>query len=621
MALTDKELQELAELEELELLEQKFSVPSAATPKIPEISPLTSAAIGAGQGVTFDFGDELLAALRAPFSEKTYRELQQEGETLATQAAEQNPISYYTGNIGAGVAFNPLAKTVGASVKGVGALAAKGSDVLADISKAAPALGRIGQMGAEGAIYGGLLGAGQASADQDLVNEITTGMTSGAVVGTALGGAVQGAKALLPSAKRFKDVNVIKTVEDIIDLKQKDLDPTAPGALEKVDNKILQEIGEFIRGSGKEGVDAASLPDLRFKLGQTLGNLRQQAIQTLPETSVKLDPLDIEKAIMFRSPAESAISWSEDLPKLQKFLKTWGLVSPEGTPIPFELSAQKAGSFLNDVNEILAGKKPGYIFSGPSAKGILEKIQEDLNTQVENVIMSSGKYPEYNQAKKAFRAVAVTQDALNLPKGYFNDESGFFKDKIRLAGKIKQLSKENSMTGETFQDQIKALRDIVEDPGFKLLPQEVQKKTQDILSKINAFDDLSRSRELAAMAQGEAGFQESGKFGLFNSAKALLLKTVGSVLEAPKAGKEALEEVITKPGVEASKKGLVNIKNATDIDFYFDKLSGLAKQKGQTQLAQTLDFIAQQDMKKRRAMLFVLMQQPSVRKMMEEENK
>lgn len=619
MALTDKDLQELAELEELELLEQKLAVPAESS--VPQISPLASAAIGAGQGVTFDFGDELLAALRAPFSEKTYRELQQEGETLATQAAEQNPISYYTGNIGAGVAFNPLAKTVGAAAKGVGTLATKGSETVAKIAKAAPAVGRIVQMGTEGAIYGGLLGAGQASADDDLLKEIGSGAISGAVVGTALGGAIQGAKALLPSAKRFKDVNVIKTVEDIIDLKQKDLDPTAPGALEKVDNRILQEVGEFIRGSGKEGVDANSLPDLRFKLGQTLGNLRKEAIQTIPETSIKLDPLNIEAAIKYRAPTESAITWSEDLPKLQKFLKTWGVVSPKGTPLPFELSADKAGTFLSDINEVLAGKKSGYIFSGPSAKGILNKIQEDLNTQVENAIINSSKYPEYDQAKKAFRAVAVTQDALNLPKAYFNDEASFFKDKIRIAGKIKQLAKENSMSGETFQDQVKALREIVEDPGFKRLPEEVQKKTQDILSKINAFDDLSRSRELAAMAQGEAGFQESGKFGLFNSAKALLLKTVGSALEAPKAGKEALEEVITKPGVEASKKGLVNIKNAIDIDFYFDKLSGLAKQKGQTQLAQTLDFIAQQDMKKRRAMLFVLMQQPSVRKMMEEENK
>lgn len=626
MALTEAQLQELAELEELEALEQMRSKTPTRFPSAPapsqDMSSLTSAAIGAGQGVTFDFGDEILAALQAPFSDKTYRELQKENEAVATQAAEQNPLSYYAGNIGAGVAFNPAGKVVGAAVKGIGSTAARTAPALAKVAEEAPAVGRIAQMGTEGAIYGGLLGAGQATSEQSLVDSIVDGAQSGAVVGTALGGAIQGAKALLPSAQRFKDVNIIKTVEDIIDLKKKGFDPTAPGALAKVDDEILKDVGEFIRGSGAKGVSASSLPDLRMDLGRNLGEIRQQALRELGDSiPIKLDPIEVEAMLSYRAPTESPITLGEDLPKLTKFLRTWGIIGNQGTvPGELVLPPEKAGAFLSDVNEILSQKKSGYMFSGPSSKQILEDLQEAVNSQVETAISASGRYPQYDKAKKAFRAVAVTQDALGLPKGYFNNDKQYFLDQERIANKIKLLSRETSMTGEAFNTKVKHLRDIVEDKGFELLPQEAQVKVKDLLEKINKFEDLSRSRELATVAQGEAGFQESGKFGLFNSAKALLLKSVGSIIDTPQAARQAAEETISRPGAEGLKKGLVAIKNVGDIDFYFNKLTKIAQEKGQPELARTLENIGKQDMKKRRALLYVLMQQPSIRKIMEEEN-
>jgi hypothetical protein len=54
---------------------------------------------GLSQGATLGFGDEIQAALRAPFSDQTYSQLRDEQRTQNEAARTKNPGSYLTGNV------------------------------------------------------------------------------------------------------------------------------------------------------------------------------------------------------------------------------------------------------------------------------------------------------------------------------------------------------------------------------------------------------------------------------------------------------------------------------------------------------------------------------------------
>ncbi len=106
----------------------------------PGITEVESGLIGAGQGLSFGFGDELVGAGKAAYGKvfgederpwsDSYRANQKEVEDYISEAAKQNPKSYLAGNVAGGVA------SVG--VPGLGMLApAKGLSAAANIGRAA----------------------------------------------------------------------------------------------------------------------------------------------------------------------------------------------------------------------------------------------------------------------------------------------------------------------------------------------------------------------------------------------------------------------------------------------------------------------------------------------------
>lgn len=66
-------------------------------------SPLQSGLMGISQGATFGLADEAIARLESIRSGRTYEDVLQEAKGMYKQASEQNPASYLTGEIGAGV--------------------------------------------------------------------------------------------------------------------------------------------------------------------------------------------------------------------------------------------------------------------------------------------------------------------------------------------------------------------------------------------------------------------------------------------------------------------------------------------------------------------------------------
>ncbi|MBF9234683.1 hypothetical protein [Microvirga alba] len=191
----------------------------------------TMGALGAGQegilqGLTFGFGDELMAGAMTPieaikgaitgqdagkdigqrFSDAYTRKLEQERGKLDV-AREEYPIATGIGSVAGGL-------TTGGNL-------AKGGVTLLNIAK--PTVPKmVGAGAAEGAIYGGLYGAGEGEGVDDRLAKAGRGAAIGTLVGGGLGaigarGAQKAAEKAVPDAQGLKAASnaLYKQAEDV----------------------------------------------------------------------------------------------------------------------------------------------------------------------------------------------------------------------------------------------------------------------------------------------------------------------------------------------------------------------------------------------------------------------
>jgi len=167
---------------------QPSSQPTPTTPSEEATrSPLQSGLIGASRGATFGLAPKIIAGLESTRSKftnepRSYEDVLQEATGMYKSASEQNPASYLTGEIGAGVA-TPIGQaatgaklgrlaTIGA---GTGALSGLGYSEGQDI-------GQVAKDVAIGTALGGglpVLGRGVQSAIQGVKPAIDTSIKSG----------------------------------------------------------------------------------------------------------------------------------------------------------------------------------------------------------------------------------------------------------------------------------------------------------------------------------------------------------------------------------------------------------------------------------------------------------
>jgi len=132
------------------------SQPTPTTPSERPRSALQSAMIGISQGATFGLADEAIAKLESIRSGRPYEDVLQEARGMYKQASEQNPTSYLTGEIGAGVA-TPIGQAATGAKLGRLAVAGAGTGALSGLGYSE---GKdVGQVAKDVGI-GGLLGGG-----------------------------------------------------------------------------------------------------------------------------------------------------------------------------------------------------------------------------------------------------------------------------------------------------------------------------------------------------------------------------------------------------------------------------------------------------------------------------
>lgn len=265
---------------------QSMPQPAAAAPvpAAPEREALpggalTASTIGSRQGLTFNFGDEIMAGLTTPIemgigawtgkdagkgildrvSDAYGRGLEQE-RALQGQAQAQSPVAYGAGNVAGGlVGAGTLMKGGGTLLKGGGSTASM-----------------IGRGAAEGALYGAAAGAGEGEGAKDRIARALQGGAVGGVAGGALG-AVSGALAGRNSRAAVPAVEELRAAKDAA---YKAVDDAGiaftPNAVSRIQDQVVKDLTKI-------GFDPALQP------GATVALKRIQALEGQNVTLTGLD--------------------------------------------------------------------------------------------------------------------------------------------------------------------------------------------------------------------------------------------------------------------------------------------------------------------------------------------
>ena len=263
-------------------------------------STLSDFLVSAGQGATFGFGDELLAALQTAgktISGKTdlenmyntYRQLQQQHQEEYNKLKERSPTASLIGELAGGFAIpgGLIGKLGGSAAGAVGAelSAAGGAGELA--AGAAKAATPIMDLIKGGTKIGAIAGAGSSEKNIEdipgLAKDIATGGAGGAILGTAggvLGKGLQGAQEYIAESPAFQrgltafeleksGVNLTtKSGQDYIVKKAQDIARNASDTLIQVPKAAMSELNRTLTQA--EGLPIA---------GKELTNL-QNAIES-----------------------------------------------------------------------------------------------------------------------------------------------------------------------------------------------------------------------------------------------------------------------------------------------------------------------------------------------------
>lgn len=214
----------------------------------PDVSMLESAGRGIAQGVTFGFADEIEGGLKSAFSDKTY-EQERDAARAEYQAAEK---------------ANPIVST-GAEIAGsLPWLLVPGMGEVRGATLGAKALG----MAAQGAVQGGLVGAGKS--ESDTVGGVLQDTASGAVVGGTLGGALPVVGAGLGKVGSYVSETVSPKLSQMAE-KQ------AAKAIGVEDSSLgRMALDENVVGFRSNEKMANRLEDLQSSTGKAIGETRSQ---------------------------------------------------------------------------------------------------------------------------------------------------------------------------------------------------------------------------------------------------------------------------------------------------------------------------------------------------------
>lgn len=340
-------------------------------PKPAANTALESGALGAAQGATFGFADELEGAARGVYDRisgksedivKAYQEARDKARGRYEKARQDNPMSYMGGEIAGGVGT--------AFVPGMGwANAAKGAGLATKLGKAAAS--------------GAAIGLGQGTAD--LTKGDVSGVLGDAAIGAGTGAATQGVlsaagaglRQLAPKnvAKKLSNV-FLNTPEEITDVyinnpkgvlnapRRIDVAENYQGLLDKLkgevsegsqlSRKILRDEGQTVKGSELAKILSDKADELAARSEGVMDDPQTlAAYKWLRDTAEKYAPVKGEGAIIDKKLTTNRV---KDM--LQSIDRNVDFETAPGKFGRIDDTVKKG--IRGNVDELLKGRSPAY---------------------------------------------------------------------------------------------------------------------------------------------------------------------------------------------------------------------------------------------------------------------
>ena len=232
------------DLAKLDRIKKKYQTISQlpTSPSDKQRSALGSAMMGISQGATFGLADEAIARLESIRTGRTYEDVLQEAKGMYKQASEQNPASYLTGEIGAGVVA-----PIGQAVTGA----------------------KLGRLATIGAGTGALSGLGYSEGKD--IGEVARDVGIGGALGGALPVIGRGIARATQSIKPLADEAIKKSLTGFTGKTERFLEEIEknPQAIKRIESKFSGDIQQEI------------LPEINAKINDfmTKNPYKQRAIQ------------------------------------------------------------------------------------------------------------------------------------------------------------------------------------------------------------------------------------------------------------------------------------------------------------------------------------------------------
>lgn len=346
-------------------------IPSIAAE--PEVSAMEAAGRGAIQSVTFDFADELEAAVRSLAPGQTYDEAVKQVREKYKAAQEQQTAAYLGGALAGGVASG--------FIPGIGPLTtlAKGAGM--------------GKAVAQGAALGAVSGLGQAediTNIPDVAKEVVTGAAFGAggtaalgLGGKLIGKAISKATAAIPPPVR----NVAEEVEKIVAPKREMWDRQAADLYRlakeggELTPELQQEAKEFARQVGEPTKDALDVVrDYASRNSPEDFRLQMERYKSIDATEARLKEIAIDEpgvATSLRSFLTAGIDFSSVARMTDKKL---------GTNLAQILldSTEAINRYQTELRDFLVKKRPASI--------AYEKLNDADKLELRDALTGAGAY-------------------------------------------------------------------------------------------------------------------------------------------------------------------------------------------------------------------------------------
>lgn len=282
--------------------ERDYSVEQPEAEKEPETSTLGAVGLGALQGATFGFADEIEAGLKSVFGDEKYETLVQEARQKYKKAQEERPGAYLASELGTGIAasFIPFAGQLG------------GAATAARLGSTAVKAGAIGGgIGAIGTSEADLLAKQTPEAAAELAKDIGIGAAGGAAFGKA-GELVGKSKIAQRIGKGISESKIAQKGKELLDtalsggkknIEQGRMFIGKPEKVKEVEGafkaggfgkvkEARENVKQIVRERGKESRDIKKLSNeynqTRDKLQQEIGDIQRSAKTMSQEKALEL---------------------------------------------------------------------------------------------------------------------------------------------------------------------------------------------------------------------------------------------------------------------------------------------------------------------------------------------